>query len=93
MTHTKYVMDMYMSPGTKKENRSKTTTRKKRCPNGSRRDKKSDECAPYKGIQVFKELKDQEISNKPTVSLETLEKGAILKVYKEGELIGQTYVD
>jgi len=93
MTHTKYVMNMYMSPGTKKQNRSKTATRKKRCPNGSRRDKTSNECAPYKGIQLFKELKDQEISNKPTVSLESLEKGAILKVYKEGELVGQTYVN
>lgn len=80
-------------PGTKKQNQSKTVSRKKRCPNGSRRDKKSGECAQYKGIQLFKELKDQKISNKPTVSLETLDKGAILKVYNEGELIGQTYVN
>jgi hypothetical protein len=72
---------------------TKHTTRKKRCPNGSRRDKKSGECAPYKGIQVFKELKDQTISDKPTISLESLDKGAILKVYKEGELLAQSYVD
>jgi hypothetical protein len=72
---------------------TKQTTRKKRCPKGSRRDKKSGECAPYKGIQLFKELKDQTISDKPTISLESLDKGAILKVYKEGELMAQTYVD
>jgi hypothetical protein len=91
MTNTKY-NDIYM-PGTKKQNQSKTASRKKRCPNGSRRDKKSGDCAQYKGIQVFKELKDQKISNKPTVSLETLDNGAILKVYNEGELISQRYVN
>ena len=69
-------------------------TRKKRCPNGNRRDKKSGLCVRYEGLKVFKDLKDQEISKtKDTMTLESLDTGAIIKMYKDGELIEQKYVD
>ena len=68
-------------------------TKKKRCPNDYRRDKKTDKCVNYKGIQVFKDMKSQIITDKPTLSLESLDKGAILKIYNDGKLINQQYID
>jgi hypothetical protein len=49
----------------------------------------------YEGIKVFKDLKDQSISDsRNTISIETLDsKGAIVKIYKMGELVEQKYLD
>jgi hypothetical protein len=67
---------------------------KKRCPNGSRRDTKTDICVKYNGVKVFKELKDQKISEtKTTISFESLEKNVILKKYENGELIEQKLIN
>jgi hypothetical protein len=67
---------------------------KKRCPNGSRRDIKTDICVKYDGVKVFKELKDQTISEtKTTISFESLEENTILKIYEKGELIEQKLID
>jgi hypothetical protein len=71
-----------------------TKSRKKRCANGYRRDKKTDECVKYEGIKVFKNLKDQNISEtKNTLTIESLgEKGAIMKTYESGQLKTQVFV-
>ena len=79
---------------TKRVRTQTTGTRKKRCPNGNRRDKKSGLCVRYEGLKVFKDLKDQEISKtKDTMTLESLDTGAIIKMYKDGELVEQKYVN
>lgn len=79
---------------TKKARTHTTGTKKKRCPNGNHYDKKSGLCLRYEGLKVFKDLKDQEISKtKDTMTLESLDSGALIKIYKNGELIEQKYID
>ena len=77
----------------KKEITNKSST-KKRCPNGSRRDKKTDICVKYATIKTFENLSEQKISEtKITLSLESLRKdGIILKIYERGELQHQAYI-
>ena len=74
--------------------RSSSKTKKKRCPRGSRRDKKTGLCLPFIEITVFKDLKDQHISEtNDTISIESLgDDGAILKVYKNGTEVQQKFV-
>ena len=78
----------------KKEITNKSST-KKRCPNGSRRDKKTDICVKYATIKTFENLSEQTISEtKNTLSLESLGKdGTIMKIYKKGELQHQVFVN
>lgn len=79
---------------TKRESSKKSYT-KKRCPNGYRRDKKTDICVKYATIKTFENLSDQIISEtKNTLSLESLGKdGTIMKIYKKGELQHQLFVN
>jgi hypothetical protein len=76
----------------KRESINNTT--KKRCPNGFRRDKKTDICVKYATIKKFENLSEQTISEtKDTLSLESLGKdGTILKTYQRGELKHQFFV-
>ena len=67
---------------------------KKRCPKGYRRDKKTGDCIKYIGFSVFDELKDIEISQDgKTISIEYLEEGGIIKIYQEGKIIRQDFLD
>ena len=78
---------------TKKTGKAIHTSSRKRCPNGSRKDKDSELCVKYDGFKVFKELKDQDISEKgTTVSIESLGEGGIIKLYKEGNMMEQKYI-
>jgi len=78
-----------------KKRTSGSISRKKRCPKGSRKDKITGSCIKYIGFSVFDELKDAEISEKgKTLSLENLSgDGAILKLYQDGNIIGQQLVE
>jgi hypothetical protein len=79
---------------TKKIKKVEIKSRKKRCPNGSRRDKLSGFCKKYRGFSVFEELKDQVIKKEgTTISIESLEHaGVVIKVYHKGQLKEQNLV-
>lgn len=79
---------------TKKNTKIYRTTKKTRCPKGSRRDKKSGECVQYTKVKVFKEIADQTISEtKATLALESMgDKGTVLKLYDKGDLQHQAFV-
>lgn len=85
---------IYMDKSRRLLKRSAAKTKKKRCPRGSRRDKKTGLCLPFIEITVFKDLKDQHISEtNDTISIESLgDDGAILKVYKNGTEVQQKFV-
>jgi hypothetical protein len=78
-----------------KKRNSGSVSRKKRCANGSRKDKTTEICVKYVGFSVFDELKDVEIAEKgKTISLENLSgAGAIIKVYEDGNMVGQNLVE
>ena len=79
---------------TKKAKTSKNTSKRRRCSRGFHFDKKSQVCKEFRKIVVFKDLNDQEISEtKNTFALESLgDAGAILKIYKKGNLVTQGLV-
>lgn len=69
----------------------------KRCPRGSRKEKKAQVCVQYTKVKTFTNLKDQNISEtETTVSVEGLgeknKDGAIIKLYHKGDLHSQKYV-
>jgi hypothetical protein len=70
-------------------------TRKKRCPNGFRKDNKTNICIKHNHITIFKELNDHTISKtKTTVSIESLNPSdVIVKVYDKGHLQSQKLLD
>jgi len=77
----------------KKKNISLSISRKKRCKNGTRRDKNSGECIPFTPFTTFNELQDQEISEKGiTVSIESLDNSAITKIYNNKVIVGQKLI-
>lgn len=67
---------------------------KKRCPNGSRRDKKTNICIKYPNIKTFGNISDLNISEtNNTLSIESLgEDGSILKFYKKQILQSQIFI-
>ena len=76
---------------------SKKPRTHKRCPNGSRWDTKSLLCVRYTNVKSFDKLTEITISEtKPTITFESLGKdnkdGAIVKIYKEGELEDQLFI-
>jgi len=79
---------------TKKAKTPKNTSKRRRCSRGFHFDKTTQMCKEFRKIQVFKDLKDEKISEtKNTIALESLgDAGAVLKVYKKGDLVNQTLV-
>jgi hypothetical protein len=79
----------------KKRNISLSISRKKRCKNGSRRDKKTNECISFMPYTTFDKLDEQEIANEGiTISIESLDDdGAITKIYNNKVIIGQKLID
>lgn len=69
--------------------------RKKRCMNGTRRNRITGFCEKYGGFTVFDNLKDQKIVDKGiSLAIESLDKeGAIIKVYNNGLLQYQQLIE
>jgi hypothetical protein len=67
---------------------------KKRCPNGSRRNKKTNDCIKLPNIKVFENISDLKISEtNNTLSVESLgEDGSIIKFYEKQILQSQILI-
>ena len=70
------------------------TETKKRCPNGSRRNKKTNMCIKFPNIKTFENISDLKISQtNNTLSVESLgEDGSILKFYEKQILQSQILI-
>ena len=70
------------------------TETKKRCPNGSRRNKKTNMCIKFPNIKTFENISDLKISQtNNTLSVESLgEEGSILKFYEKQILQSQILI-